>query len=297
MTINELLEYGKTKLTEAGIENGRNEAGYLLEALLHAERTYLFLHGAEVVKPEVAERYQAWIVRRCTHYPMQYILGEQPFMGFTFYVNEHVLIPRQDTEVLVEEAEKRLISGMQVLDLCCGSGCIGLSLARRKGVNVTLTDISEGALTVTAENARRLGFTPAGTVMADDEGSAVSPDSGTQQVGILQSDLFDKVTGCYDMIVSNPPYIRTDVIPTLMEEVREYEPVLALDGREDGLFFYRRIVKEAGSYLNENGYICFEIGYDQGEDLRQILVDARYRDIQIVKDLAGLDRVVLARKG
>ncbi len=284
MTINALLQYGKDHLLKAGIDNAANEAWYFLEALLKKDRTYLFLHGTDMVDKACQDRYTKWITKRMTHYPMQYILGEQPFMDSVFYVNEDVLIPRQETELLVMEAFTYLAPGMDVLDMCCGSGCIGLSLAKRMHVNVTLADISKKALAVADENKRRLF--PDGD-FGDDHG----------EILLLCSDVFDHVTKSYDMIVSNPPYIRTDVIPTLMEDVRDYEPLLALDGSRDGLYFYRKIVKEAGSYLNENAHICFEIGYDQGEDVRKILVDAHYRDVQVKKDLAGLDRVVTARKG
>lgn len=273
MTITQLLQYAREQLENANILNSMNEARYMLEALLKVDRNYLFMHGPETVEDVRCEQYRQWVKKRSTHYPMQYIIGEQPFMDFTFYVDENVLIPRQDTEVLVEEAVKYLSQDMQVLDLCCGSGCIGLSLGRLTGAHVTLADISEGAIAVTKRNAQRLGL----------------------QAGIILSDLFEKIEQKYDMIVSNPPYIRSDVIPSLMEEVREYEPMLALDGREDGLYFYRRIVDEARKFLNEDGYLLFEIGYDQGDDLREILVGAGYSEIQVLKDLAGLDRVVTAR--
>lgn len=307
MSVQDLLYYGKARLRKAGIENGANEAEYFLCHLLHVNRTWVFLHGDAPVPAENEAQYRLWIDKRCTHYPMQYILGEQPFMEFSFYVNEHVLIPRQDTEILVEQAIKRLKPHMHVLDLCCGSGCIGLSLAKLSGVHVTLADISEEAIEVAEKNAVRLGLTVEESVrepgMAGQDGKKepelMSEDNAghaSNCVRLLVSDIFERIEGHYDMIVSNPPYIRSDVIPTLMEEVRDFEPALALDGGGDGLDFYRRIVKEAGSYLNEDGYICFEIGYDQGNDLRQILVAARYGDIEVVKDLAGLNRVVLARK-
>ncbi len=279
MCVQEMLDYGKQRLLESGIENAANESVYFMESLLHVNRTWIFLHGKARMKEADVIQYKEWIDMRCTHYPMQYILGEQPFMDFTFYVNEHVLIPRQDTEILVEQAIKRLKPGRNVLDICCGSGCIGLSLAKLSGVYVTLSDISGEAMEVVRENVKRLGL------------------QSTDKVNLVCSDLFDCIEGRFDMIISNPPYIKSNVIPTLMQEVRDYEPVLALDGGRDGLNFYKRIINEAGSYLNENGYLCFEIGYDQGQDLRQIFVDACYSDIEIVKDLAGLDRVAIGRKG
>lgn len=275
MTIQECIRYGQNRLMAAGIENASNEARYLLEDTLSVDRSYLFVHDRDEVSDEHAAQYRNWIERRCAHEPMQYITGWQEFMGLPFYVNEHVLIPRQDTEVLVEEAMKRLMPGMQVLDLCCGSGCIGISLVKLSCVEAVLADISTDALKVAAKNAQKL--------------------LERSQPKIIQTDLFSEIAGRFDMIVSNPPYIRSDVIATLMEEVKEYEPVLALDGREDGLYFYREIAGQAGGYLRDGGYLLFEIGYDQGDDLRKILVEEGYEEIQIIKDLAGLDRVAIAR--
>lgn len=275
MTIKELLTWGIETLTEASVEYPEADGRFLMEAALEANRTYLLLHGTEPVSESQEVLYREWIMKRSIHYPLQYILGEQPFMEFTFYVNEHVLIPRQDTEVLVEEALKVVTSDMKVLDMCCGSGCIGLSICKMAGADVTLADISKEALKVTSINSEKLEV----------------------DVTIWESDLFSNISGTYDMIISNPPYIRSDVIPTLMEEVKNHEPMLALDGKEDGLYFYRRIADEARKYLNDEGYLYFEIGYDQGEDLREILVGLQYKDIQVIKDLAGLDRVVKARMG
>lgn len=275
MTIRECIRYGQNRLITAGIENALNEARYLLEDTLSVDRSYLFVHDMDAVSDEHAAQYRNWIERRCAHEPMQYITGWQEFMGLPFYVNEHVLIPRQDTEVLVEEAMKRLKPGMQVLDLCCGSGCIGISLVKLSCVEAVLADISTDALKVAAKNAQKL--------------------LERNRPKIIQTDLFSEIEGHFDMIVSNPPYIRSDVIATLMEEVKEYEPILALDGREDGLYFYREIAGQAGGYLRDGGYLLFEIGYDQGDDLRKILVGEGYEEIQIIKDLAGLDRVAIAR--
>ncbi len=275
MTVRDLLTWGIKTLNEAKIEYPETDARFLLEAILDVNRSYFLLHWDEEVEGTKDLQYREWIMKRSTHYPLQYILGKQSFMEFDFYVNEHVLIPRQDTEVLVEEALKVVSSDMSVLDMCCGSGCIGLSVHKMSGASVTLADISKEALEVTNINVKRLHG----------------------DVTILESDLFTNIEGNFDMILSNPPYIRSDVIPTLMDDVKNYEPMLALDGKEDGLYFYRRIADEARMYLNEKGYLFFEIGYDQGEDLRKILVDLQYEDIQVIKDLAGLDRVVKARRG
>lgn len=204
-------------------------------------------------------------------------------MGLTFIVNEHVLIPRQDTEVLVEEVMRYLHDGMRILDMCTGSGCILLSLLRYSndctGVGI---DISGDALRVARENAERiLG------VQAVEQ----------SRITLLQGDLFEALEKSdagnkFDIIVSNPPYIKTDVIDSLMPEVREHEPRLALDGREDGLFFYREIITRAGSFLAGGGMLFLEIGYDQGEEVRLLMEKAGYTDIEVIKDYAGLDRVV-----
>ena len=210
---------------------------------------------------------------RASHVPLQHITGVQEFMGLGFCVNEHVLVPRQDTEVLVESVLEVLKPGMEVLDMCTGSGCILISLLKLcgladvKGVGV---DISEEALKVAIRNAEKLGI----------------------DAMFLHSDLFKKVDGVYDIIVSNPPYIRTTVIEELKEEVKFHDPFIALDGKEDGLYFYRRIVEESPKFLKKCGKLYFEIGHDQGEAVSKVMRDAGFTDVTVKKDLAGLDRVV-----
>ena len=192
-------------------------------------------------------------------------------MGYLFYVDEHVLIPRQDTETLVEEALKVLKPGMEVLDLCTGSGCILISLMKMcEGLYGTGSDISEEALEVARKNACRLEV----------------------NATFIRSSLFEHISGRYDLIVSNPPYIRTSVIQELQEEVRLHDPFIALDGKEDGLYFYREIIKAGGGYLKPGGYLMFEIGYDQGTEVASLMEKHGYRNIMVKKDLAGLDRVV-----
>lgn len=271
MEYKKLYEWGLAKLQNAGIDEAALDARLLLEYVCDTDRNTLLVHGERPVSEEEQSRYEEYIEKRERHIPLQYITGEQEFMGLSFLVNENVLIPRQDTEILTEEALRELSDGMDVLDMCTGSGCILLSLLKYTndchGVGV---DISEKALEVAEENNRRLG----------------------KDAVFLQSNLFEKVEGKFDVIVSNPPYIRSDVIPTLMEEVKTYEPMSALDGREDGLYFYREIVKQAGGYLNRGGKLFFEIGCEQAEDVSKLLTDAGYKEVQVVKDLAGLDRVV-----
>ena len=220
--------------------------------------------------------YQALIRRRSEGYPVQYLTGSTEFMGLPFLVNESVLIPRQDTEVLVETALAMMKPECRLLDMCTGSGCILLSLAKlgtvAEGVGV---DISEGALKVAERNRENLGL---------------------PQVRLVHSNLFESVEGVFDMIVSNPPYIPTEDIEDLMREVRDHEPHLALDGSKDGLLFYRKLAEESGRYLVPGGSLLFEIGYDQGEAVSQLLDQAGFKDIHVKKDLAGLDRVVYAVK-
>lgn len=192
-------------------------------------------------------------------------------MGYPFYVDEHVLIPRQDTETLAEEALKVLKPGMQVLDLCTGSGCILISLMKMcEGLYGTGSDISEEALEVARKNACRLEV----------------------NATFIRSSLFEHISGRYNLIVSNPPYICTSVIQELQEEVRLHDPFIALDGKEDGLYFYREIIKAGGGYLKPGGYLMFEIGYDQGTEVASLMEKHGYRNIMVKKDLAGLDRVV-----
>ncbi|MDO4324094.1 MAG: peptide chain release factor N(5)-glutamine methyltransferase [Lachnospiraceae bacterium] len=308
-SLREALRLGERYLQERGVEDAAVDAWLLLEYVTGITRTVFLAESRQEMPEESLARYQELLAKRGNHIPLQHLTGVQEFMGFPFRVNEHVLIPRQDTEILVEEALKRLQPGMRVLDMCTGSGCIAVSLAklceasmdtgsqkRQKeagaqkdreaaamqknqdaaGINsltVDAADISPEALAVAAENASRLG--------AD--------------VRFLCSDLFAELSGTYDMIVSNPPYIRSAVIEELAEEVRCHEPYQALDGKADGLYFYRRIIREGRKYLGENGWLLFEIGYDQAAQVTELLAEAGFRETETVKDLAGLDRVVLGR--
>lgn len=271
MTYRELYEYGKGQLAAAGIEEAALDARLLLEYICHTDRNTLLAHGDSARSDLEEQFYRMVIARRAQRIPLQHITGQQEFMGLVFKVNEHVLIPRQDTELLVEEAMRYLGDGMRILDVCTGSGCILLSLLKYSNECMGMgVDISEEALAVAGENARLLGL----------------------RADFRRSDLFDAVEGRFDMIVSNPPYIETAVIPTLMPEVREHEPVLALDGREDGLYFYRRITEQCGAYLARGGRLFFEIGYNQGEAVSGLMKAAGFSEVEVVKDYAGLDRVV-----
>lgn len=271
MTYRECYEKGCLALQTAGIEEATLDARLLLEAVCGTNRNDLLVHGEQLVTPEAEEKYLGWIGQRAEHIPLQQLTGEQDFMGLTFAVNEHVLIPRQDTEVLVEETAKFLKDGMSFLDLCTGSGCILLSLLHlRAGAEGTGADLSPEALKVAAQNRERLGV----------------------KAELIESDLFDKIEGAFDVIVSNPPYIKREEIETLMDEVRLHEPYMALDGHEDGLYFYRKIAEEAPKHLRAGGGLFLEIGWDQGESVSELLREQGFSDVKVVKDLAGLDRVV-----
>ena len=270
MTLSGLLREGREALQAAGIPEWDLDAWYLLEYAAHCTRNEYFLRLEKEVLPQEEQIYRTLNRKRCAHIPLQYLTGSQEFMGFSFAVNENVLIPRQDTEILVEEALRALGSGMRVLDVCTGSGCILLSLLKLcAGLEGTGTDLSEKALQVAGENARRLGV----------------------EASFVQGDLFEPVSGKYDCIVSNPPYIASREVDALMEEVRDHEPRMALDGGEDGLYFYRKIAVQSPKYLNDRGRIFLEIGFDQGEAVAGLLAPA-FDEVRIVQDLAGLDRVV-----
>lgn len=277
MTYRECYEQGCRTLQAAGIEEAALDARLLLEAVCGTDRNDLLVHGEQPVAPEAEEKYLNWIRQRAEHIPLQQLTGEQGFMGLTFSVNEHVLIPRQDTEILVEEVLKELHDGMRVLDMCTGSGCILLSLLHYsndcEGLGV---DLSAEALEVAGRNVLKV----------------LTPEKA-EHAHFLQSDLFEKVEGKFEIIVSNPPYIASAEVEKLMPEVRDHEPRMALDGTEDGLYFYRRIIEEAGKHLVSSGMLFFEIGYDQGQAVSELMRTEGYCEVQVVQDYAGLDRVVL----
>ena len=302
MTLKTGYTEAKKLLEESGIEEASLDAWLLLEHVTGISRASYYAEPDREMSPDEWRIYSELVGRRAERVPLQHITGTQEFMGLVFEVNEHVLIPRQDTEILVEQALAFIGSGKvpaaensrtRILDMCTGSGCILLSVMhwaesyrqkalRRAGdtarggekqdiiIEGTGADISPKALAMAEKNARRLGIS----------------------AGFVESDLFGAVRGKYGMIVSNPPYIRTDEIKDLQEEVRLHDPVIALDGREDGLYYYRRIVRESRSYLDEGGALLFEIGCDQAEAVSGLMSGAGFSEITVKKDLAGLDRVV-----
>ena len=280
--IAEALREGKLRLKAAGKEAYAFEAELLLEKAAGLNRTALFLRGEESLSDEVLAVYEGYLSEREQGRPTQYILGEWEFMGLPFHVGEGVLIPRGDTEVLVETIlEKQQTEDFKfILDIGTGSGCIPVSLGHYgKFEKIMAVDISQKALGYATKNAAE---------------NKISID-------FYESDLFTNVPaewkGKLDAIVSNPPYIPKKDIEELMTEVKDFEPMNALDGGEDGLDFYRAIVEQGREWLKDGGWLFFEIGYDQGEDLRKLLKEFGYTEIEIRQDLAGLDRVALGRKG
>ena len=306
MTYGELYRRGRDALEGAGVPEAELDARLLLEWVCGTDRSDLLAHGDRERSAGEQEEYERLIAGRKGRIPLQHLTGVQAFMGLEFAVDGHVLVPRQDTEVLVEEALRNLHDGMRILDMCTGSGCILISLLHYsndcRGVGA---DISGEALAVARGNAERLLGASActwmrdGTEVLDGCGADDPPCAEDRQgrISFIESDLFHGIEGRFDIIVSNPPYIRSGEIPGLMPEVREHEPVLALDGGEDGLAFYRRIVEGCRAHLCGGGMLFLEIGYDQGEAVSGLLAEAGFLEVAVVKDYAGLDRVVWGTLG
>lgn len=268
-----LLDYGRSELQKAGIEEAQIDGWYLFEFVTGMGYSQFFVRSQEFASKEEVQKYIEVLQKRSLHIPLQHITGEQEFMGLSFKVNEHVLVPRQDTESLVELAMD-YVEDKMVLDMCTGSGCIAISLMHYgKPKEVHAADISAKALEVAKENSFR------------------------NHVDIVwhESNLFEQISNRFDVIVSNPPYIPPKVIEKLMPEVKEHEPRMALDGGEDGLDFYRQITAEAVDYLNDGGYLFYEIGHNQAEAVIQIMQDIGFTDVICKKDYAGNDRVVFGK--
>lgn len=294
LPLKELIKIGIRQLQDADIADYERDAKELYCFLDKLDSVGLMMHWQDVLQDNQCEAYFKLIERRAAGEPLQYITGTQEFMGFTFNVNPSVLIPRQDTETMVEDAVELLTKGTlrgeeyakasdfkEVLDLCCGSGAIGVSIAKLCGkVKVTCSDISAEAVKTAKQN---------------------SVDNGCKSVKFEKSDLFDAFCGKlskkkFDFIISNPPYIEREVIPTLQREVKDHEPIMALDGGIDGLDFYRRIAAGAPAYLHKNGVLMLEIGYNQKEAVTSLLEETeKFCNIMCLKDLAGKDRIVIAK--
>lgn len=273
--LREIYTEGKNRLQKAGVQSYEFDARQLLFFAFSIDANQYLLNQSMPLSREEEKKVNSYfeaIQKRSEKIPLQYITGEQNFCGLDFYVNENVLIPRLDTEVLVEKILEYEEPGQRVMDMCTGSGCIAITLQKLGGFQVMAVDISDEALTLARKNAQR----------------------NQAQVTFFQSNMFEQLsnTSKVDVIVSNPPYIESKVVDELDDEVKKYEPRLALDGMEDGLHFYRILAREGKRFLNEGGRLYVEIGFDQAEAVKEIFGAQGFLDIQVYKDLAGLDRVV-----
>lgn len=273
--LREVYTEGKNRLQKAGVQSYEFDARQLLFFVFSIDANQYLLNQSMPFGEEEEKKVNSYfeaIQKRSEKIPLQYITGEQNFCGLDFYVNENVLIPRLDTEILVEKILEYEEPGQRVMDMCTGSGCIAITLQKLGGFQVMAVDISEEALTLARKNAQR----------------------NQAQVTFFQSNMFEQLsnTSKVDVIVSNPPYIESKVVDELDDEVKKYEPRLALDGMEDGLHFYRILAREGKRFLNEGGRLYVEIGFDQAEAVKEIFGAQGFLDIQVYKDLAGLDRVV-----
>lgn len=275
MTLRELLEAGTSELDEAGIESPQVDAFYLLEYVCGINRTSYLLNKDKQITKEAEQAYFEVIERRAAHEPYQYITGVADFLGFTINVNENVLIPRLDSEILIEEALKVIPENAKVLDMCTGSGCLAIAIKCMSDVMVTASDISESALELARKNAAE----------------------NAAEIEFSQGDLFEKLDGrIFDVIISNPPYVTEGEYRELTPEVKDHEPKLALTAGEDGLDIYRKMIPEAAKHLKVGGWLLMEMGCFQAKANEALLADSGYKDIKVVKDLAGLDRVIMGRK-
>lgn len=282
MNIREAIKTGMNMLKEKNIEDATLKSKMIMENVLGQNRQYIIVNDLNQLDCKQEKEYFLEIKKLLENNPIEYITNKKEFMNLELYVNQDVLIPRQDTEILVEEVinilHKNKAENIQILDMCTGSGAIAIALAKNvEKCIVDAVDISSGALEVVRKN--------------------VVKNQVEDKINIINSDLFSKVPNKkYNLIVSNPPYIERNVIENLDKQVQK-EPIIALDGGEDGLDFYKKIINEASSYLESNGYLCFEIGYNQKNEVQNLLSNSgKYQNIYCKKDLCGNDRVVIAKK-
>lgn len=278
MNIKEALDFGKKYLNEKNIQDSTLKCKIVLSEILSVQKEFLIIHDMQELNKNQEIKYKEFLVRLADNEPVQYIINKQEFMKLNFFVDSNVLIPQPDTEILVEkiiEISKNENKKLKILDLCTGSGAIAISLAKNiNNCKIYASDISKEALKIAKLNAK----------------------NNEVQVNLIESDLFENIHEYdFDIIVSNPPYIKTEIIDLLEEEVKK-EPVLALDGGIDGLDFYRIIAIKAKDYLKENGILALEIGYDQKNEINEILKYEGYKQIQNIKDLANNDRVIICRR-
>lgn len=311
MTLEELYKKGTEMLKAAGIENPSIDAFYLLEYAACLNKTKYLMYKDQQVNERNINQYTDLLEKRCTRIPYQYITGRADFAGLTFEVNPSVLIPRLDTEVLFEHALKHIGPRAYVLDLCTGSGALGVSLKRyRPDIHVVISDISEDALEIAERNVEHnhIDVAKCTNAAAAEQDLEYGYDLNFG-IRVMKSDLFDNMasveedvsdsrsmTGIFDVIVSNPPYVTEAEYIDLMPEVKNHEPKLALTAGEDGLDIYRRIAADAPKFLKAGGTLLLEIGCSQAEQVKALLEDNGFEDIQVIKDLAELDRVVICKK-
>ena len=280
MTIKELIIYGTKKIKESDIENANLQAKIILLNLIKQPKEYLIINQEEKISEDIEEKYKKDINKIIDGIPIQYITKNQEFMKLNFYVDKNVLIPQPDTEILVEEVINisKKLENIKILDMCTGSGAIAITLAKYiKDSKIYATDISEEAIKIASKNAKQ--------------------NEVKEQITFLVSDMFGKIPNQnFDIIVSNPPYIEKNVINNLPKQVKN-EPYIALNGGEDGLDFYKIISNNAYKFLNSDGYLCLEIGYNQKNNVIKLLENTnKYKDIYCKKDLANNDRIIIARK-
>ena len=278
MNIKEAIIFGTKYLDENNISDSKLKCRILLSNILNISKEYLLIHDNEKLDLKKEMKYKEYLVRLANNEPIQYIIKKQEFMKMNFYVDENVLIPQPDTEILVEEVIdkfKKNKEKLKILDLCTGSGCIGISIAKYiKMAQVFVSDISKEALKIAKLNAKE----------------------NEVKINFIESDLFENIEDYdFDIIVSNPPYIETKTIETLDKEVKK-EPIIALDGGKDGLDFYRKIILNVRKFLKEDGVLALEIGYNQKEEVIKLLEKQNYKEIYCKKDLAGNDRVIVCRR-
>jgi release factor glutamine methyltransferase len=282
MKINELIKYGNKLLQQNDIEDASIISKILAGYILNLNKSELVIHENKEIEEIQKHRYYLALIEIIQGMPLQYITNNQEFYGLNFYVDENVLIPQPDTEILVEEVinivKQKNNEKICILDMCTGSGCIGTAIAKNiQNANIVMADISEKALEIAKKNyENNIGK--------------------TDNAQFINTNMFEKIEGKFDIIVSNPPYIETKTINTLDKQVQN-EPKIALDGGEDGLDFYKILINESYKYLNENGYLCMEIGYNQKNSVINLINESKkYKDVYCKKDLSGNDRVIIASK-